>query len=328
MPKFLKWMGIVLAVLIVLIAITLVGIYFKSQDRLTRVYDIPEETVPIPTDAESIEYGKHIFQFRGCQACHSAGGRLTLLGTGQALDAHLNLPSKDVPHMEGNVYLDDPALGRVIASNLTHGQGGVGGGYTDADWVRAIRHGIRSDGTPLLFMPSTEFYFLSDEDLGSVIAYIKSAPPVDNELPRSELSLTGRVIMTLVPGMTFIPAELIPHDVPRPIPPEAAVTPEYGEYLTYSCKVCHGTTLSGGPIPGFPSSWPEAPNLTFGDGSVLPMWTEAGFMETLRTGTTPEGRKLRGEYMPWSSYKFMTDLELKAVWAYLQSLPKQALGNR
>jgi hypothetical protein len=51
-------------------------------------------------------------------------------------------------------------------------------------------------------------------------------------------------------------------------------------------------------------------------------------METIRTGVTPEGRKLRGEYMPWGSYKFMNDDELKAVWVYLQSLPKLALGNR
>ena len=119
--------------------------------------------------------------------------------------------------MEGNIYLDDPAIGKVVASNLTSGKGGVGSAYTDQDWARAIRHGIRPDGTPLLFMPSTEFYFLSDEDLGAVIAYIKSAPPVDHELPPSSVSWTGRVVMTLVPAITFIPAELIPHAAPRPV---------------------------------------------------------------------------------------------------------------
>jgi Cytochrome c len=134
--------------------------------------------------------------------------------------------------------------------------------------------------------------------------------------------------MTLAPAITFIPAELIPHDAARPVAPEPGITPEYGEYLTHSCKVCHGISMSGGPIPGFPASWPPAPNLTFGDGSALPAWNEAGFMETLRTGVTPEGRQIRGEYMPWTSYQFMSDDELKAVWVYLRSLPELDYGSR
>lgn len=328
MKKFLKWAGITLGALVGLIVTALVVIYFKSQSRLTYIFEVPEEAIVIPTDSASVERGKHIFQFRGCEACHSGGGYLKLPESDQTPDSHLNLPSQDVPHMEGNVYLDDPGIGKVVASNLTSGTGGVGSGYTDQDWVRAIRHGIRADGTPLLFMPATEFYFLSDEDLGAVIAYIKSAPPVDNELPPSTLSWTGRVVMTLVPAITFIPAELISHSTPRPAAPEPGITPEYGEYLTFSCKVCHGLTMSGGPIPGFPSSWPPALSLTFGAGSALPSWTEEGFINTLRTGVTPDGRKLRAEYMPWGSYKFMNDDELKAVWVYLQSLPKVEYGNR
>ena len=328
MKKFFKWMGIVFGALIGLIFIGLAVIYFKSQARLTRVYDLPEESVAVSLDAASIERGKHIFQFRGCEACHSSGEYIDLAASDQPLDSHLRLPSQDVPHMEGNIYLDDPAIGRVVASNLTSGKGGVGNNYQDPDWVRAIRHGIRANKTPLLFMPSTEFYFLSDEDLGAVIAYIKSAPPVDNELPPSTVSWTGRVVMTLVPAITFIPAELIPHAAPRPAVPEVGITTGYGEYLTHSCKVCHGLTMSGGPIPGFPSSWPPAPNLTFGVGSALPAWTEEEFINTIRTGVTPEGIKLRAEYMPWGSYQFMSDKELKAVWVYLQSLPKLDYGNR
>jgi mono/diheme cytochrome c family protein len=328
MKKFSKWAGIVFGVLAGLIIILFVFVYFKSRERLTRIYHLPNEMVAIPADEASIERGRHIFQFRGCEACHSGSGYLDLAESGQIADSHLSLPSQNVPHMQGNVYLDDPAIGKVNASNLTAGKGGVGVTYTDQDWIHAIRHGVRPNGTALLFMPATEFYFLSDEDLGDVIAYIKSAPPVDHELPVSTLSWTGKIVMTLVPTITFIPAELIPHTAPRPTAPEVAITSQYGEYLTYSCKVCHGLTMSGGPIPGFPSSWPAAPNLTFGEGSVLPSWTEQGFSNTIRTGVTPEGRKLRSQYMPWRSYKFMNDLELKAVWVYLQALPKKEYGNR
>jgi hypothetical protein len=161
-----------------------------------------------------------------------------------------------------------------------------------------------------------------------VIAYIKTAPPVDNVLPKSKVSFAGRMVMTLVPQITFIPAELIPHSAPRLISPPVGVTPEYGEYLTHSCKVCHGLTMSGGSIPGFPASWPPAPNLTWGEGSALPSWEQAGFITTLRTGVTPDGIQLRGAYMPWTSYRHMDDDELRAVWVYLKSLPPKEYGNR
>ena len=303
MKKLLKRAEIVLGVLAGLVILGLVGIYFDSQSSLTHIYVVPDERVDIPTDAESIAKGKHIFQYRGCEGCHGE-------------------------NLEGKVYLDDPAVGKVVSSNLTKGRGGVGSGMSDADWVRAIRHGVRQDGTGLLFMPSTEFYYLGDEDLGDMIAYIKSMSPVDNEMSRSSISFTGRIVMTLVKDITFIPAELIPHDAQRPAVPEIGITPEYGAYLALSCHVCHGPAMSGGGIPGFPSDWPPAPNLTFGPGSTLPAWTEDGFIRALRTGVTPSGARLRSEYMPWTSYKFMTDDELKAVWLYLQSLPKLGYGNR
>ncbi|MFN8399051.1 MAG: cytochrome c [Anaerolineales bacterium] len=303
MKKILKWVGMILGGLLGVLLVGLVAIYFQSQSRLTRVYEVPEESVVIPTDEESIANGKHIFQFRGCESCHGE-------------------------NLEGKVYLDDPAIGKVISSNLTTGKGGVGGAMSDADWVRAIRHGVRPDGTGLLFMPSTEFYYLSDKDLGDVIAYIKSMPAADNELPPSSLSITGRVVMTLVKDLTFIPAELIPHDATRPTAPVTGITPEYGAYLTQSCHVCHGPSMSGGVIPGLPSSWPSAPNLTFGSGSVLSTWTEEDFITALRTGKTPTGTELRSEYMPWTSYQYMSDDELRAVWAYLRSLPQLDYGNR
>lgn len=323
MKKLLKWVG---GTFLLFVFVGLVGIYISAQKRLTKVYEIPDEYVPISMDDATISRGKHIFQFRGCQACHSTGN-YTATSEEFGMQAHLELPTQDVPLMEGNVYMDDPSIGKVIASNLTSGNGGVGSIYTDVGWVKAIRHGVRMDGTPLLFMPSTEFYYLSDEDLGAVISYIKVAQPVDNILPKSSLSFLGRTVMTLTPQITFIPAELIPHDAPRPVAPRVGVTPEYGAYLTYSCKVCHGVTMSGGRIPGFPASWPPALNLTWGEGSALPSWDEDGFLATMRTGITPEGIQLRSAYMPWTSYQYMDDDELRAVWAYLKSLPPKAYGN-
>ena len=302
MKKFLKWVGIIPAALVGLFVIALVVVYVKTESRLDRVIAAPPDALSIPAGDAAIARGRHIFQFRGCEACHGE-------------------------KLEGKIYLGDPAVGQVIAGNLTRGEGGFGASFSDVDWVAAIRYGLRPDGTPLLFMPSTEFYFLSDDDLAAVIAYIKSVPSVDHVQPPSSISFTGRVVMTLVPAITFMSTEVIPFDAPRPAAPVPGVTAEYGEYLTYSCKVCHGLTMSGGVIPGFPSDWPPAPNLTWGAGSKLPAWEEADFIHFIRTGLR-HGRQVDPKYMPWSSYKFMSDDELCAVWVYLQSLPKKDYGSR
>ena len=302
MKSNLKKAGIVVAILVGIIVFVNVVFYALGESRLKRKYITPQETVSIPGGETSLSEGKRIFQYRGCEACHGE-------------------------KLEGLVYLDNPAIGQVITPNLTTGEGGVGAQRTDEDLLRAIRHGIRPDRTPLLFMPSTEFYYLSDTDVGRVIAYIRSIPPTDNEMAASKLSVTGRIVMNITKEITFLPAELIPHDAPRPVAPEPAITPEYGEYLSYSCQVCHGPTLSGGEIPGFPAEWPSAPNLTSGKGSRLPSWGEEGFIEIIRTGQK-HGRSINPDYMPWESYRHMTDDELRAVYLYLQSLPPKDFGNR
>jgi hypothetical protein len=85
--------------------------------------------------------------------------------------------------------------------------------------------------------------------------------------------------------------------------------------------------MSGGKIPAFPASWPPALNLTWGEGSALPYWSEEDFINTMRTGKAPGGVQLRSQYMPWTSYRHMSDDELRAVWVYLKSLPPKAYGN-
>jgi mono/diheme cytochrome c family protein len=302
MKTALKWIGIVVGAVVGLLVLSTLVLYGLGQMRLNRKYEVPAQTITIPVDAESLLEGKRIFQYRGCEACHGE-------------------------KLQGLVYLDNPAMGQVITPNLTTGQGGIGAQRTDKDLIRSIKHGIRPNRTPLLFMPSTEFYYLSDKDLGNVLAYIRSVPPVDNEMPASKLSFTGFVVMNLTRAITFIPAEIIPHTETPPPAPEPGVTAEYGAYLSMSCKVCHGPTLSGGEIPGFPPEWPATSNLTSGAGSRLPTWGEANFIEIIRTGEK-HGRIINPNYMPWKSYRHMTDDELRAVYMYLMSLPPKDFGNR
>ena len=296
-----KWFAIGFGVILGLLILGVLGFYGLGQARLNKTYEITSETITIPRDDHALKEGKRIFQYRGCEACHGE-------------------------QLQGLVYLDNPALGLVITPNLTTGQDGIGSQRTDEDLVRAIKYGVGPDGTALLFMPSTEFYYLSDEDLGQVLAYIRSIPPVENEPGPSQLSFTGFIVMNFTRDITFLAAELIPHDETPPQAPDPNISPEYGQYLSISCMVCHGATYSGGEIPGFPPEWPAAPNLTSGVGSRLPTWGDEGFIEMIRYGEK-HGRAIQPAYMPWTSYRHMTEDELRAVYAFLMSLPPKGFGN-
>jgi mono/diheme cytochrome c family protein len=201
----------------------------------------------------------------------------------------------------------------------------VGTTNTDTDWVRAIRHGVGHDGRGLAMMPVRTFYYLSDEDLGALIAYLKSLPPIDNELPSTDLGPLGRVMLAL--GQ--LPPEIEPnvisidHNAPRPVAPQPGVTVEYGKYLARTCALCHGPNFNGQTvqIDGPPVL---TPNLT--PGGELRFWSEEDFITTMRTGVTPSGHQLK-DVMPWKYFGQMTDDELKAVWMYLQSLPALPQGK-
>ena len=301
MKKHLKWWGRILGGLFGLALAVVLGLYGLGQFRLNRTYTVTPAPLELPEDAGSLLEGQRVFRYRGCEACHGE-------------------------ELQGLVYLDNPAIGQVITPNLTAGKGGIGTERTDLDLVRAVRHGLGPDGRPLLFMPSTEFYYLADQDLGAVVAYIRSLPPVDNSPAPSELSTTGFVVMNLTREITFLPAELIPHDDPPPAPPEPGLSAEYGQYLALSCPVCHGQGMAGGEIPGFPPEWPAAGNLTSGSGSRLTSWGEVGFIDILRDGEK-HGRAIHPDYMPWTSYRYMSDLELRAVYLYLINLPARDFGG-
>jgi mono/diheme cytochrome c family protein len=224
----------------------------------------------------------------------------------------------------GSVILEEPGFGRIVASNLTAGQGGIGAAYSEEDWVRAIANGVDPYGRALLAMPSAEYHQLSDEDLGALLAYLMSLEPVDRQLPGNEIGLPLRalVVAGLIPGPE---AERIEHNAPRPEAPERGITAQYGQYLALTCTGCHGAGFSGGPVPGAPPDALPAPNLT--PGGDLAGWTEADFVRTLRTGVTPLDHNLDPEQMPWPVLGQMTDDELKAVWLYLRSLPATEYSN-
>ena len=122
MKGLLKWLMIILGGLVGLVLIIGLILYGIGQSRLNKNYSITPHMIKIPTVEESLQEGKRIFQYRGCEACHGE-------------------------ELQGVVYLENPAIGQVITPNLTTGEGGVGDERTDLDLVRAVKYGVSSDGT-------------------------------------------------------------------------------------------------------------------------------------------------------------------------------------
>ncbi|MFQ5419979.1 MAG: c-type cytochrome [Anaerolineae bacterium] len=299
MRKVLKWSGIILGSLIGLVVILAVTLIIIGTSRLNKTYDIQPETVAIPTDETAVARGRYIFS-SACAGCHG-------------------------DNMAGTPFFDDPALGSIPAPNLTAGNGGIGSRYSSADFVRAIRHGVRPDGTPLMIMPSGAFYHFSDEDLGAIIAYVQHAAPQDQAWAAKNLSPMGRMLLVAGALGDALQAETIDHTGPRPTALEQGATAVYGEYLinTGDCRSCHGDTLTG-QQPGEPGA-PFAPDLTAA--GHLSDWSADDFVAAMRTGKSPDGHDIDGAFMPWEHIGRLTNDDLTAMYLYLQSQPEEAVSS-
>jgi mono/diheme cytochrome c family protein len=213
-------------------------------------------------------------------------------------------------------------MGRIYSANLTRGKEGIGSVYTDADYVRAIRHGVGRDGRPLLTMPTDALYYINDKDLANSIAYLKTIPAMDAAIPAKRVGPLARVLFLLT-DFPLVQIEKVPISGPRPdvVPP--GPTREYGDYLatTGSCKSCHLQNLSGGV--------PIAKNLL--SANLTPTgignWSEADFSKSLRNGIRPDGRVLSA-VMPWPYTRLMTDEEMHALWLYIHSVPPRNARGR
>ncbi len=224
------------------------------------------------------------------------------LGSGQVL------PFTDLP-------------GRVVAPNITPDPETGAGNWSDDQLARAIREGVGHDGRALFpLMPYEHFRSMSDEDLASIIVYLRALPPVRNPLPQTAL---------------IFPVKYLIRGVPQPL---AAVvsdldlsTPEKrGAYMTTigGCTDCHtpsdahgmklaGMEWGGGFILGGPFGRVASANLT-PDPSGIPYYDAKMFVDVMRTGSV-KARKLN-PIMPTEAYRGMTDEDLMSIFAYLKTV--------
>lgn len=291
MKRALRIIGIFIGVIIVLVVVVFGLVIFQSEAKLNQTWDNIDvaDIDTLSVTAEQLLEGERLFVARGCASCHGDDGR-------------------------GTLFFDDVAIGYLPASNLTSGDGGIGQTYTTDDYVRAIQHGLRPDGTSLLVMPSQDLQQMREEELTALVAYTQSLDPVDNILPDREIRTLGRVLLLI--GEIPLTAELVDHENAGLVTVDFGATIEYGEYLAATCMGCHGDNFGGG-IALEPGAPPSA-NITFHPDGIA-SWTLADFSTAIRTGITPGGDELDSS-MPWQSFSALTDDEIEALYVYLQTV--------
>lgn len=305
MKKFLKWTGISILSLVCSLVAIVWGLQFKT-------YDAPYPDIRASTDSSVIERGRYLVTSSAhCADCHAPESLYPQVVEGKEVSLHggrvFNLP-----------------LGRLQAPNITNDPTGIGN-FTDQEIARSLRYGVGKDGRALFpFMP---FQDMSDADLTAIISYLRTTTPVKNEI----------TIRKLGPMGYFVNAFFIKPVGPSGTPPEYIATDtlvEYGEYLANSvsnCRGCHtNRDLQTGAFTGAmyaggfhmesatdPLNWEVVtPNLTPDpETGHIYHWSEAQFIARFRKGKT-----IQHSTMPWGPFRRMSDVELKAIYKYLQTL--------
>jgi mono/diheme cytochrome c family protein len=299
----MKTLGKVLAGIVVAILMVLSTIFVFSTQTLNKHIEYSDASPPIPRDSAAIERGRHLSRaISKCVDCHG-------------------------DDLGGKVVFDALPMARVVAPNLTSGRGGIAGDRSDDDILRAVRHGLGVGGRPLVLMPSRNYWHMGDADVGSLVAYLRTVPAVDRELPPTSFGLVGRVLLLKGDLNDMFEARTMDHLARRTPAPAADTTADYGRYLAEigGCTGCHGPGLSGGPIPGAPPNTRPSANLT---PEGIGTWTEADFFKAVREGVRPNGTAIDSTIMPVRLTREMTDLETRAIYMFLKTVPPKATGGR
>ena len=255
-------------------------------------------------------------------------GRYLVNGIGECFACHgpsePNRPGwPPVRGKEGSGYADYASSGELgyVAANLTPDRETGAGNWTDDMLARAIREGVGHDGRLLdpTHMPYEFYRAMSDEDLASIIVYLRSIPAIRNPLPAPK-----RSDHIVAPSAT-------PITTPVPMP-DTSTPVKLGAYLVQigACQWCHtlrdqqtrqplaGLAFAGGDlIEPNPYGHASSANIT-PDASGISYYNEDMFLKVIHTGKV--GARKLNPAMPWWFFGHMKDEELRAIFAYLRTV--------
>ena len=309
MKKALKIFGFLLAALALIIA--LVAAWVQLTPLPT--YEVKPPQVVIPTDSATLERGKKVAELM-CAHCH--------LGEDGKMSGRLFTQASD-------------PFGEMWAANITqHPTKGIGR-YSDGELAYLVRTGINRDGRVVGYMMCHPQ--MSDEDLGAVIAYLRSDAPM---MQPSEAAypapayLNSFLVKTLLKFGIFKP---LPYDGQPKSAPSMTDQVAYGRYLAtdlFECSACHSASFEtldmitpenspnfmggGNPVPDHDFNIVTSANITPSKEHGIGNWTKEQFVAAVRTGQRPDGAILKPN-MP--RFAVLNDQEIDAIWAYIQTVP-------
>lgn len=251
----------------------------------------------------SVERGEYLVRGpAGCGNCHTPQGP--------------NGP--DMSNEMGGMMVEKSPAFEAWAVNITPGSRVAD--WSDAELARAIREGIRPDGSVIgPPMPIGLYRGLSDDDLSSIVAFLRTLPASDNKTPFSTYNIP-------LPPAYGPPIESVPAIAP-------GVTVEYGAYLAgpvAHCIECHTTFGPKGPMMDthlgaggyeFHGPWgvSVAPNITSHEDGIVG-YTDVELKTIITSGTRPDGSRMKPP-MGYHHYAATTDEDINAIILYLRSLP-------
>ncbi len=271
-----------IAVIVVLIVVVSIGLMATGTVRLARAVEVADHLVPDPASSPAtLQEGRRLADAFVCTECHGA-------------------------ELEGKDFLDGGPFMRLPAPNLT-------GGLLSAEaFERAVRHGIGSDGRPLIIMPSEAFVDMADEDLAALSGYVASLPRVETPLMERSVGPIGRAVAAFQ-AETLQPARRIEHPTVH-----VATTVGAGERFGALCATCHGADFGGQEFVAEQAYW--AANLT-SHPTGASSWRLADFAMAVQQGRTPDGRQLEPSEMPWRGFARLSEAEIEEIWLFLRSQP-------
>jgi mono/diheme cytochrome c family protein len=313
MKKALVIIGYALGAIVILLAAGAAWIYWSGIPS----YEVKLPDYPaIKADSATVAEGKRLASMV-CNQCHQApNGKL-----------------------EGKYMTDVPAMfGKIWAPNITKHPVHGSGRYSDAELAYLLRTGVKRDGK---FAPPwmPKFPHLSDQDLQSIIAYLRSEAP---ELAASDVVQPDPEPSFMAKFLCRVAFKPLPYPEQAIVAPPASDPVTFGKYLVTAkveCYSCHSQSFEttnmmepektpgylggGNPLTGLEGEVVTSANLSPDLETGLGKWTEAQFVQALKTGVRPAGPALR---YPMTPYVALTDEEAKAIWAYLKTVP--AIKNK
>ncbi len=312
MKKFLKILAVLIFLLVISVA-ALLGYVIKFKPN------IPVEEVKIEYTPERIERGKYLANnVAQCIDCHSTRDWSKFSGP----------PIQGTEGKGGEVFDEKIGFpGKYYAANITPAHLKD---WSDGELFRAITSGVSKDGRPLFpIMPYPFFGKMDKEDVYSIIAYIRSLPPIENQTPASQSNFPMNIIIHVIPSK--------PEFSTKPAPTDKVA---YGNYLANaaSCIECHTQAKSGQIIKGMefgggryfpmPGGMVASANITPDKETGIGAWDENTFIERFKmfdknTHTNYNDAVKETEFnsiMPWQKYAGMSREDLGAIFAYLKTV--------